>query len=538
MSLRSEVPLKEQLQRGYRQRLKDLARGLALPSLLIAVALAHALTLNRFPAPFVDEAWMASRAWGWLQTGINLGPLDSVVYQKLDGFGTFMPVLPTLIHALAIRLLGFSLPALRLASLAFAVGLLAAVYRIMVELTGSRRAGIIAVLLASTSLAAFQSMHLVRPDIFVAALGYGAIALHLMGRRTGRSAFDLLAGLCVGAAFEIHVNAIIFAPVLASMFLIQDGLTTLRGRRFWAFAAGLSTGLAAYAWLHVIRYPETYAIMGGGFSRTHLPPLLSTRLSTLLASLYETAALMLWQTLGRLVAIPVVALALWRLRSKGSRQMMLMSLVAFLSFALAIRNKQYYYAILLTPLFDLLLAVWLDQQLAGKTGITFSWRMSKAFTNLVVTASIGLAVVVVTTTPAPGEQHTVASYIRRSVPDTGSIMASQVYWFDLMDVPYLSWQELISPDPHSETYLNDTLNALRPKVFVIDGEVRQFILADNADVPYSGFGRYRWDRRLPAETLNAFLACRGQLAYRIETQVYSTVEIYVIDWEKPIAACS
>ena len=43
---------------------------------------------------------MISRAWGWLQTGLNFGPLEAGVFDKIfDGYWTFHPLIPTWFHA-------------------------------------------------------------------------------------------------------------------------------------------------------------------------------------------------------------------------------------------------------------------------------------------------------------------------------------------------------------------------------------------------------------------------------------------------------
>lgn len=40
-----------------------------VPILITSLGELHLWSLLRFPAPFFDETWLASRAWGHLQTG-------------------------------------------------------------------------------------------------------------------------------------------------------------------------------------------------------------------------------------------------------------------------------------------------------------------------------------------------------------------------------------------------------------------------------------------------------------------------------------
>src|SRR5438874_400733 len=75
-------------------------RWLPLAALLIVVTGVHLATLLRYPPPFVDEGWNASRAWGLLHTGRAFGTLDAGVFQQYPGYWTFFPWLGTAIHAL------------------------------------------------------------------------------------------------------------------------------------------------------------------------------------------------------------------------------------------------------------------------------------------------------------------------------------------------------------------------------------------------------------------------------------------------------
>ena len=152
---------------------------------------------------------------------------------------------------------------------------------------------------------------------------------------------------------------------------------------------------------------------------------------------------------------------------------------------------------------------------------------------ILLSGSIVLLALYVTESQATQEQHFIAAYMRRATAANETIMAEPTYWFDLTDVRYLSWVQLLNyQNLHPGTNVGDALNAIRPEVLVIDGARRKFILADDANVPYTGAGRYLWDRRFPADIFDSFLACRGQLTYRIETKAFSLVEIYRIDWER------
>src|SRR5205823_14310562 len=101
------------------------ATWLALAIFFAVVTGLGLFSLLRTPAPFVDEAWYASRAWSLIHTGRAFGTLDAGVFDKYDGYWTYFPFLGTWFQALAIRILGLSLFSVRLVSLAFGLALLA-----------------------------------------------------------------------------------------------------------------------------------------------------------------------------------------------------------------------------------------------------------------------------------------------------------------------------------------------------------------------------------------------------------------------------
>ena len=118
---------------------------------------------------------MGARAWTWLNTGVNFSTLDAGVFDALDGYWTFYPLTPTLIHAAAFRIGGFSLGALRAASLLAGFMLVVLVGLLMREFGGGRKAQVGAALLVAASLPFALSAHLERPNIFVAAPGFAAV---------------------------------------------------------------------------------------------------------------------------------------------------------------------------------------------------------------------------------------------------------------------------------------------------------------------------------------------------------------------------
>ena len=136
--------------RSQAKRTRD-GTSIALIAMLAAVLVVHAWSLLRFPAPFVDEAWFAARAWGFLETGRAFGQLDRGVFDLFDGCWTFFPWLPVVLQSVPLRLVGtpILLP-LRIESLLFGLALLTIVFRIG-DLLYGKHLGLLAALLVAAS---------------------------------------------------------------------------------------------------------------------------------------------------------------------------------------------------------------------------------------------------------------------------------------------------------------------------------------------------------------------------------------------------
>lgn len=499
---------------------------------LVVVLLFHALFLPRFPPVFVDEAIMASRAWAWLQTGLNFGPLDAGVFEKrFDGYWTFHPLIPTWIHAAFIQCCGLSVISLRAASLLAGALLLIAVYSIAYQISGFQRCGFIAALLVGTSFTFLISSHLVRYDIFVATFGFAAIAFYLFGRRRNLAFFSFLAGILIGLAFEIHVNAAIHGPVLLALYLADDGLAFVRCRSFWAFSGGVTVALGWYLWLHVLRYPEAYLGIGQAFAGTHSPPLFSGDFSLMLTSLLEMGPQLLRFTGSRILVTVIAVVILWRTQCTSLSKPTLLLLISISTFGLLIGNKMHYYFILVTPFVEIAFAVWVHQMLYEYRSTTLGFKLAKTLTYSTLGVSLALIFLAVRSTPPPGDLQLIANRIKRVLPGDGSIMGSQTYWFDLYQYSYLSWQQILAYRRYEvNSTFDDAMKALRPDVLVIDDHMRLFITRDISEIPRSGFDRYIWDRRLEKRDVDAFLKRHAALQDRFSTATYGIIEIYSLRW--------
>jgi hypothetical protein len=507
---------------------------MALFIVLAAMLSIHLWSLMHFPPPFVDEAWFAGRAWSFIQTGRAFGPLDAGVFDRFEGYWTLFPWLPTFIQSLGLRFVSQpELLPLRIVSLLFGFLLLGTVYAIATRLRGPRL-GLLSVFLVSVSWPFFYSAHLARYDIVTAALGFAAIALYL-NNRTSRSWVGLLSGLCVGLAFEIHPHGIIYAPALVALYFLHLGCSMFRTRHFWAFVGGGGLGIALYATLHILPYPQTYLAAGRmGFANTHTPPILTLDLGIILQAVFDQALLLIRMYL---VLFPVIVWALVSLARRGTeadKTLLVLNGALVGGAMLLIRNKFLYYAILFTPAIDLMLAeflLYLFQRWHSRL-----WDYVKLALVLILVATtllLNLSLIQPWTNSWQIYQKA-QGYIKQTIQPGDSIMASQTYWFGLYDHVYYSWEQLIYYQRYAPgSTLEDALCEFRPDVIIIDQHLAQFISGEAGTPTYSQY------LRLPQSEMEAFLSHNANPIGLFEVEHYGPIYLYRIEWqpEEPNTLC-
>jgi 4-amino-4-deoxy-L-arabinose transferase-like glycosyltransferase len=504
-------------------------RWVALVCLLLGMTALQLLSLLRTPAPFVDEAWYACRAWALLQTGRAFGSLDGGVFDRFDGYWTYFPLLGTYIHALAIQAFGLSLFSVRLVSLVFGSLLLVAVFVVGNYIQGSRVA-LLAVGLVGLSRAFIYSSHLARQDIMVATLGFCAIALYLSDRRSTLFFRSLLAGLLVGFAFEIHPNGAVYGLALLTFTLFDYGRSLFRAKRLWMLVTGMVIGLCFFAALHVVPYPETYAaITRIGSGPTHTPPILTLNPIILGQSIVDTGVLF-----GRLRLLLLGGSVLFLLtkRSESGDRLLFLFGTLMLAFIVLVRNKADYYEIIVSPAVDLLIA-------ASMVGLfKYCWRKSfrmRLLTLIALIAVVGSTARNLTpmlNNPMDDYERTL-SILAKAVPPGASVMGPQTYWFGLSDRRYISWEGLVYYHRYSpESALSDAFKELHPEFLIIDQHMDMFIV-DDVDIaterlPSFWSKNYMRSVAISKTELERLLTARARVVSEVSTKSMS-VRVYEMD---------
>ena len=490
----------------------------AVALVLGAVLLVMFLTLMRVPAPFVDEGWNANRSWALLHTGRPFGSLDSGVFERYPGYWTYFPLIASAIHAASIAVLGPTLFAMRLVSFLFGALVLLAVYVAGRRLYGNT-VGMVAVVFAALSVPFVIASHLGRHDIIVAALGYWAFVLYLMGDPTRIPYRSFLAGLAIGLGLDIHLNVIIFAPAIAALYFLEYGWRAIKQARFWGYVAGGAVGVLWFFALHILPYPGTFFALfslGNGSGRT--PPAANP------LNLVPSLADAIWR-LGPIAALLCVlglAVLLYR-RSRSDLQLAVFFAVLALAFAAVVRGKTVFYESHLMPAAGLVVAA-----LVHKLW-TLDWRMPrlKLVANATVWALVAAsALFTIASIVAfrPADFETVLPKIRAAVPASATVMGTQTYYFALPDQRYLSWEQLAYYRRDTPgTNLEDALYALRPDYLLFDYTLNDILVDEGAGTKYI--------LSLPRGEFDAFIKQHATLV-PLPGEGPGGVLLYRIDWSR------
>jgi hypothetical protein len=496
-----------------------------LVGVLLASTLLHLLTLTRFPAPYVDDAFVTSLAWGMIQTGVPYGPLQAGVMEQYPGYWSLFSWIGTWLQSLPLRLFGLSLWAARLASLASGLVLLVALYVIGRRL-GGQRAGLLTVALVSLSSTFFISSHMARPDIMVVAAGFSAVALILTDRSQGLSIRSVVAGMLVGVAFEIHPNGMVFGPIIVALFLVDHGWKVIRQPGFWCFVAGAAALLAVFVATHILPYPQTYfATAALAFGPTKTPPFLDP--SQWLLSLQETAALPLAVDLRRFPLLVGAVVVLMRSRMREDKKPLIILAVLLAEMWALIPYKPAYYHILVSPALDLTVALLLTKLLARPWYGSPLAYLRTAGTWGCVLASV-LVIVPSLQSDGLADHDATVAQIREVIPLGSKIMGEPKYWLGLADHPFVGWQQLTYVRRHVPgSDLAAGFRTFRPDVLIIDSRMEWHI----TDEPEQ-FQPWAQLLYLPKSEWTEYLARHATLVAAIESETSGTVRVYRLHWDE------
>lgn len=493
--------------------------------LLIMLMLGYHLAyLVRYPAVHGDEAWNASASWHWLTTGNNF---DFIHAGPLDQFGNEWVRRPFIGQApwtLVFWALGLGLFQARLVSWFFG-----AVVLLLTVMVGSklynRLTGLLAALLLSLSQPFLLSAHTARQDMMFTALVLLAFWLVLIAFEKEVGWAHLLAGLSIGLAFDVHLNASLFVLPLAALYLAEYRTGILKQRGTWLVAAGGAAGIAYFSVLHLLPGNGTFFTLNRfNFAlESDLPPIETLNLHHLLGSLRDEVGIYHFYDNGLAFALVGTGLVYLLARhTHEDRRLLVFVGTALLSFVLFRGRTSDMYAIIIYPFFMMIVA-------AGFVGLLAVPAQPLGQRAFVLMLLLLFAVSSIRHVARPFSEYKnydyggITTQIDAVIPPNARVVGLPTWWLGLADHPYLSSLNLNYYNFFNGTSLQEGMEMMRPDVVIVDPVLRGALEADEfTPVPYWG---------VPGQEFDQFLKRQASLVATLDTPVHGLIEIYAIHWE-------
>lgn len=496
-----------------------------LITLIVIVLFIHIFSLMRFPEPFVDEAWLASRAWGFLQTGKQVGPLDQGVITTFNGHWTLFPLLPTVIQAFSLSQSEIpSLFPIRITSLLFGLLLLLQVFLIAYKI-GGRYMAALSVLFTAISRPFFISSHIGRVDIMAALSGFAGIAVYTYGNKN-RILPGFLSGLLIGISVEFHPNAVIYILPIALLILYTYRWSFMKAKIFWGLIAGLSVSAIVFFIVHISQFPETFFYLNSIlFSPTRKPPILYVWKFEPLATTIQEFITLIARVYLPLFPLVIISfgIAVTRRNNPKISQLLIITTSLSLGFMFLIRNKLLYYSLLITPAFDIIVAagiLWL-MKYEWKGKVLDYIRTIFLWGSIIGYLLLNSSVILIDRYKLYIQDQTL---INEHITFRSSIIGPQTYWFGLYEHKYFSWEEILyyqRLNPGSS--ITDALTIIAPDYFILDGHLDYFI-TDNPQ------NEIEHELNLPKSEFEEFLNNHGTLIQNINSSIYGKIRVYRLNW--------
>lgn len=500
---------------------------LILGVMVLLVEIGHLAFLTAYPPVFIDEIWNANAAWNWLQTGINF---DSIHTGALDQAGYEWLRWPTLGNApwlASFALFGLGFFQLRLVSWVAGICLLVATFVVGRRNYGSIT-GVTAALLLALSQPFLQASHYARWDIMIAALVMAAYALALVALEEDRWAAHLIGALLIGLSLDIHLNGILFAPALATLYLVFYQKKVLSRAGTWLAALGGLLGILFFVAIKIVPNPDAYfAQFNFSYAFTHKLPISELNPLDLLASLRaEIGRYHFFENSLDFTLIGASLAYLLVRRSKADRLLLIFTGVAFLNFVLFVGNKHDVYAILLYPFFMLMVAETMvslvrEAEMDSKQRIFAGVLLGLALFSSIVHVARPFA------SHRSYDYTAITEQIRSYLPPGTRVMGRPEWWLGLADYEYRSNLNLTYYHYQNGYTMAEAFAAVRPDFLIVDTKWRQQLVDENAYPIEPGFGVYN----LPREDFDSFLTQHGQELSSFYDPVHGLFEIWAIRWD-------
>ena len=486
-------------------------------ALIILILGAHLITLTTYPPVFVDESWNSNSAWTWLRTGnhfdsIHTGPLDQYGYQWVR-----RPLLGDLPWVVIFAQFGLGLFQARFVSWIFGCLLLLVVGRIGWRLYGSLT-GLTSALFLSLSPVFIQASHWARPDILLATVILLAFLFAIIAFQSGNLWSHFLVGLLAGISLDIHQNGLLFIPGFIAIYLLKFNKKIFQKGSLFAVLGG-AIGILFYLVVHYFPNPDVFwKLFSFSFSGPHISPFGNLNPIDVLKSIRgEVGRYHFYENNLDFALIGASITYLLARRSASDKILSLFVGVTFISFVFISGKKVDHYAILLYPLFMLIVSEAILSQLARGNNL-----LPTRIFFLVIMILFLLNSIIHFSRPVNDaknyDYYRVTKNMNSVIPSSAKVMGSPLWWLGFSDHDYISTFNFSFYKHFNNYSVYNVIELESPDFLIVDEILRGQMYALPESDPYF----------LSGEEFENLLNNFGEMVLEFDDPYHGSIEIYKI----------
>ena len=405
--------------------------------MMFAYVLYGIAAIGLFTTVGVDDSWYTQPAWSFATNGTFSLPMFADL-AGVDRENIVMGRVYLLIMAVAYMLGGPHVEAVQAVSFLCGLVALVAVFGIGTELWSQRVGALAAVLLAVAPNFVWQS-HDARPEIMLVAFWTVALYLVLSGDRRGTRWRLLAGGLVAGLSVDVHFNGAAFALGLFGVLLVRRSSP----RAYAYLTLGLAAAFAWWAWVHILPGLSLFREQMSTFT-TADPPLVDLLSRPVQIFLLEAAryALVLPRASVVLawVAILAAILLLRHQRDRSLLCLLALTAIVFVFMALVTPHRVHMYAVLLWPVFALLVARLL----------TISARpVAIGLGGAVITLSL-VSIGASTWQSLQEDYHSYVQRLSAEIPHDATVQGDPFVWYGFTDRAFIAAPYFVLTDSYAD----------------------------------------------------------------------------------------
>jgi hypothetical protein len=487
--------------------------------LTIIVLVASYLSLEFYPAVFIDEPWYSDAAWSVVKGEGLFDTMNQGILDRSQQLASRWPLLGTMPYVISFKALGLSLFTGRQASWWIGIGVLGCVFLLAYQFYRPATAALAGLLLA-ISWPFLQASHYIRPDISLALVVTLALFFYLTGLVNHKRWAFLISGLLIGLSLDIHPNGIVFAFSLAVLHLILFRKAVFKSPDTWLFVGG-----ALLAALYYFGFRYEFDI-GAALSLSPVeskilpPPIASLDLATILRAIY-------WE-FGRLNAyvhaldFVLIGAALFFMigrRNRIDRFLLGYLSLVFILMALLTANKNQIYTILYYPLLTIFIAesfvtVLREKKILSTEGLFLGGMLCCSLAVFAISFARPVS-------EARGYSYEQTSQAIDSViPEGAKVLGMPNWWLGLQDVQYRSILGVTYLHFLDGKSLTEALDSMQPEYIILDPAIRGRLVDQGYFSPGS-FNAYLW----PRQEFQDYLQTKGEVILEYDAPIDGLIEV-------------